>query len=401
VLHRFFFRYKPASCVDAGDEGADEYESPMSQPWRQPQRIIAEVSIAGLPATEGEMLKAQVALSTEALARAADARLSYQWLCDGVAVPGAMSADFRAVDIPLGSVLSVSVSAALDSSIHTDVVAKANPLLPAKPVCSKFLLQCGPEHSVPVVAVPQYSGGVEGPSTFRWFRIPVDPSTGSPSPNKLPLPCSTSRYQPTCDDISCIIGCEYTPVRVDGVQGSPVQAVIPQAVTCDPRVLNRVNTHLKEGSAGFHLNILNDSGQLLPRKLAITPVQITVLSPPAAGLPASSVSYPITQQTAVALVAGDLQVSLYFFSNCSRISRDDESTRIPNFLIPFSPTAIDAHHQDRHGATTPPCPTSSARAFSLHQLLYVISNQFFQVLTLLSENHLKRDVLVMVLRQWM
>ena len=203
MLHRFFFRYKPVSCADAGDEDADEYESPMSQPWRQQQRIIADVNIAGLPATEAEPMLAQVSLTPDAAARSKDVKLSYQWLCDGLAVTGAVDAEFRPSGLPVGAELSVSVCAALDSAIHLDFVAKTNALLPAKPVCQKLTLQSGPQHSVAILAVPVYSGGVEGSSTYRWFRR----DAGSPSAS-TPLPCTTARYQPTCDDISCIIGCE-------------------------------------------------------------------------------------------------------------------------------------------------------------------------------------------------
>jgi hypothetical protein len=204
ALHRFFFRYKPVSCADSGDEGADEYESPMSQPWRQQQHIISNVNIAGLPATESELMTAQVTLSPDAAARAREVKLSYQWACDGLPIHGAVDAEFRPTTQPVGAVLSVSVCAALDSAIHTDVVAKTNALLPAKPVCAKFTLQCAAQHSAPIVALPVYSGGVEGNSIFRWFRIPKD----STSAVEIPQTRATARYQPTCDDISCIIGCE-------------------------------------------------------------------------------------------------------------------------------------------------------------------------------------------------
>jgi hypothetical protein len=219
LLHRFFFRYKPISCADTSEDGIDEYESPMSQPWRQQQRTIAEVNISGLPAVEGETLRAQVTLSPDAASRANDVKLSYQWACDGLAIPGAVTAEYRPAGLPLGAVLSVSVCAALDSAVQLDVVAKTNGLLPAKPTCSKLTLQCGPQHSVPVVAVPVYSGGTEGSSIFRWFRVPADSSSASAADASLrvPLSCSTARYQPTCDDLSFVICCEcsshllYTP----------------------------------------------------------------------------------------------------------------------------------------------------------------------------------------------
>jgi hypothetical protein len=49
------------------------------------------------------------------------------------------------------------------------------------------------------------SGGVEGPSLFRWWRCP---SASSPDSQRMPLACTSGRYQPTCDDLNCIIGCE-------------------------------------------------------------------------------------------------------------------------------------------------------------------------------------------------
>lgn len=137
------------------------------------------------------------------------------------------------------------------------------------------------------------------------------------------------------------------------------QALCPEAVACDPRVMNRVQTHLVEGTAGFHLNLVDSLGNLLPRKLAVTPLQITVLSPPTAGQPGSSIStaqtpalhmtrqpgastsYPLTQQTTLALVPGDNQVALralhaVIFSCYSSMSQ-----------TPFS--AIAPHRQTWNG----------------------------------------------------
>jgi hypothetical protein len=60
------------------------------------------------------------------------------------------------------------------------------------------------------VAASVYSGGVEGSSIFRWFRVPSDAATAPAAASSIsvPLTCTSARYQPTCDDISFIIGCE-------------------------------------------------------------------------------------------------------------------------------------------------------------------------------------------------
>ncbi len=185
----------------------------------------------------------------------------------------------------------------------------------------------------------------------------------------------------------------YTPVRSDGVKGDPVQVYIPpptplvssgilnlaqasspEALICDPRVMNRVQTHLNEGNAGFHLNILDSSGNLLPRKLAVTPMQMTFLSPPVGGQPGvcaqlktsliihltlktgTQLSYPLSQQTDISLVPGDLQVT-----SCTHSSQAQCS-----ILFPQQPNTDDycTTCRDRCSPSNPalyyPCATPTS-----------------------------------------
>jgi len=157
------------------------------------------------------------------------------------------------------------------------------------------------------------------------------------------LSCSTDRYQATCDDLGCYISCEYTYVRSDDTQSNPVQSVTPNVLTCDPSVESQVQKYVNDRNGSFHIHqMVAKSGSAMweTRRLFVTPAQIAVQCFATATAPATSIIHPFTPQSSICISLGD----------------DKRS------VLTIEPGVV---------------------------------------LYLSSENPLKRDVLVMVIRHWM
>ena len=132
-------------------------------------------------------------------------------------------------------------------------------------------------------------------------------------------------------------------VRSDGTQSNPVQSVTPNALTCDPRVESRAQRYVNDRNGSFHIHqLVFNSGSAMweQRRLFVTPAQIAVHCFATATAPATSIIHPLTPQSSICISLGD----------------DKRS------VLTIEPGVV------------------------LH---------------LSSENPLKRDVLVMVLRHWM
>uniref|UniRef100_A0A7S1NHV3 AMP-activated protein kinase glycogen-binding domain-containing protein n=1 Tax=Eutreptiella gymnastica TaxID=73025 RepID=A0A7S1NHV3_9EUGL len=95
------------------------------------------------------------------------------------------------------------------------------------PSASNVRLECEAfEFGETVQVVADYTGGLEGNSLVQWFR-----STG-PAPDSPCLPIQKDSlcertHMISLDDCSRYLTAQYTPVRSDGVMGTPVRAVSP------------------------------------------------------------------------------------------------------------------------------------------------------------------------------
>jgi hypothetical protein len=155
------------------------------------------------------------------------------------------------------------------------------------------------------------------------------------------LSCSTDRYQATCDDLGCYISCEYTYVRSDGTQSNPAQSVTPNVLTCDPSVESLVQRYVNDRNESFQVQqLVLTSGRWETRRLFVTSAQIALHRVAPATAPAASIMHPLTPQSSICISLGDDKRSVL--------------TIAPGVVLHLS-----------------------------------------------SENPLKRDVLVMVLRHWM
>ena len=82
------------------------------------------------------------------------------------------------------------------------------------------------------VGVGIYSGGVEGASTFAWFRV-------NAAGVRTALPGATDRrYAPVREDIGCSLVFAYTPIRGDGTVGTAVESDPTAPITAGVPVIH-------------------------------------------------------------------------------------------------------------------------------------------------------------------
>lgn len=78
----------------------------------------------------------------------------------------------------------------------------------------------------------KYSGGREGDSIIRWFRV------DSTTTHELQDFENNRSYNVSLDDIDCKIKCEITPVRYDGQEGIPQNVESEVVSGAEPSILN-------------------------------------------------------------------------------------------------------------------------------------------------------------------
>eukprot|EP00668_Euglena_longa_P033544 GGOE01043127.1.p1 GENE.GGOE01043127.1~~GGOE01043127.1.p1 ORF type:complete len:1240 (+),score=432.52 GGOE01043127.1:52-3771(+) len=79
-----------------------------------------------------------------------------------------------------------------------------------------------------LTAQAEYSGGIEGRSRLRWYRVEVNPKSGEEVFEVVAENRHSYRLQP--EDAGCFILFEYVPVRKDGAVGSSVISRSPDPI---------------------------------------------------------------------------------------------------------------------------------------------------------------------------
>lgn len=147
---------------------------------------------------------------------------------------------------------------------------------------------------------------------FRWWREFSHQDSSQQAEPTLLL-CSSNKYQPTCDDLDCYIRCEYWYVKDDGTHSNPVLAVTPRALTCDPRVKHIVERHISACSLGFSiLELVGKPGfaSWQPRKVFAHPTHITLKSLASATAPASFILHRLSPTSNISIKEDDQRRSI-------------------------------------------------------------------------------------------
>lgn len=169
------------------------------------------------------------------------------------------------------------------------VVAVTPPVLPGIPKMDKVEIEGRGYHTNLYAVRGIYSGGKEGKSMIQWFRAVAG------RPDLVPIIGEIGRmYEANVDDIGCRLVAVYTPVREDGVGGTPVSAST-ELVAVEPEVAKEVKQKLELGAVKFEalrdreLPIMKGLGSLERRVLDVNKKRFKVVKP------GSKTSFPNTE----------------------------------------------------------------------------------------------------------
>lgn len=124
-------------------------------------------------------------------------------------------------------------------SVVTSIVA------PGMPNVSKLEIEGQGFHTNCYALRGIYSGGKEGKSIIQWFRALAG------SPDLIPISGEVKRmYEANVDDVGYRLVAAYTPVRDDGMEGTPVSAST-EPVAVEPDVAKEVKQKLDLGAVKF------------------------------------------------------------------------------------------------------------------------------------------------------
>ncbi|KAI5064749.1 hypothetical protein GOP47_0019444 [Adiantum capillus-veneris] len=130
---------------------------------------------------------------------------------------------------------------------------------PGAPKVDKVEIEGGGYHSDTYAIRGIYSGGKEGKSVIQWFRAMAR------SPELFPIGGEAGRmYEADVEDAGCRLVAVYTPVREDGVEGTPVSATT-DPITVEPIIAEEVAKKLGQGNFKFEALLNRDPS---PTKLS-------------------------------------------------------------------------------------------------------------------------------------
>ncbi|KAH7286153.1 hypothetical protein KP509_33G060400 [Ceratopteris richardii] len=125
------------------------------------------------------------------------------------------------------------------------VIAVTPPVLPGIPKIDKVEIEGRGYHTNLYAVRGIYSGGKEGKSMIQWFRAVAG------RPDLVPIIGEIGRmYEANVDDIGSRLVAVYTPVREDGIGGTPVSAST-ELIAVEPEVAKEVKQKLELGAVKF------------------------------------------------------------------------------------------------------------------------------------------------------
>jgi hypothetical protein len=146
----------------------------------------------------------------------------------------------------IGFCYRAEVIAYLDGDFSFLYFDISSPVSAGLPSCPHISLEGNASEGGALTINAQYSGGTEGHSLLRWFRVTPE---GDEVFLELEDPWAVGGYVCGLNDIGCRIKVEYTPVRIDNETGSAVTAlsapVTPGVASCRSLL---ISGELREGS---------------------------------------------------------------------------------------------------------------------------------------------------------
>lgn len=231
----------------------------------------SEFGIFGNP-IEGSELQA----SGEIMAPGMDVRSAdYEWArkkpeeTEWQAIPGAALDTYTPTAEDIGYLIQCTATPRTDTNEEGPPVVACitEKIKIALPSIRNLRIEGGPYHTAAYRIRADYVGGIEGDSIKQWFKIKGGVTTGISGATDFV-------YQPSIDDVACVLKVEYTPVREDGRKGQS-QTAESHPLRIDPTVGKTVKNYIVAGSAEFQVLFI-DKGAESPRAIVVNEKQFKV-----------------------------------------------------------------------------------------------------------------------------
>eukprot|EP00743_Colponemidia_sp_Colp-15_P014332 GILK01016939.1.p1 GENE.GILK01016939.1~~GILK01016939.1.p1 ORF type:complete len:773 (+),score=70.98 GILK01016939.1:397-2715(+) len=198
----------------------------ISTPVTAGQPTCTKLQILGV-ASEGETLTVDAVYSggQEGSSSLAWFRVS----ADGEEVPIETEDPWAGYSLSLADIghrIKVEFTPMRDDWVTGAAVSEVSAVVAAGvPTCQHIQIIGDPVEEDELHVETAYSGGVEGESSFQWFRHDDDSGEFYPIPN-----ATGTVFAPQLSDVGKIIAVEYTPISKDGIEGEPCRCVLDKVV---------------------------------------------------------------------------------------------------------------------------------------------------------------------------
>lgn len=182
-------------------------------------------------------------------------------------IPGATAGTHMPLAEDIGLIMGCIVTPPGQPATHVELYEKIKMSLP---VLRDIRIEGGPYHSAGFSVRGTYFGGVEGSSRVQWYKIKNGAASVLPGANEF-------TFQPTIDEVACMLKVDYTPVRSDGIVGTTVSAECPP-VKIDPVVGKCVKNNIILGAVAFDVQINNPkNGKMESAKIICNDKEIRIM----------------------------------------------------------------------------------------------------------------------------
>jgi hypothetical protein len=150
-------------------------------------------------------------------------------------IPDENGLEYVPTSVDVGHCLRVEVLAYLDGNFHCMVCDISTPVEPGPPKVTDLRIDGAPCEGQLLKVEGLYSGGVEGSSDIKWFRVLPDGTEVA-----LEVEAAWEGYLIAADDIGCQLKAVYVPIRSDWVAGKP-EAALSETISAGVPVCKSLN----------------------------------------------------------------------------------------------------------------------------------------------------------------
>lgn len=184
-------------------------------------------------------------------------------------IDGALSATYVPVFEDIGHIVAVTVTPAGGGEGAGVTVQTSEKIKVAHPQIRNIRIEGGPFHSSLFSVRGDYVGGVEGRSIIQWYKIKNGITTALAH-------ATEATFQPTVDDVTCMLRVDYTPVREDGVVGE-LRTAECSPIKIDSVIGKVAKNNIVLGVCSFNVLAIVKGGAEVPGQILVNDKELRIL----------------------------------------------------------------------------------------------------------------------------